>query len=76
MNWQHLDHVQLVEDLRNAFIGCVLSGAAECFALLRQAGSDYQWSVQGAEVARVLAGTGVCPLRAADAVSAMRCGEA
>ena len=60
MNWQQLDHVQLVEDLRNAFIGCMLSVAAECFALLRQAGSDYQWSVQCAEVARVLAGTGVC----------------
>ena len=46
MNWQQLDHVQLVEDLRAAFIGCLLSVAAECFALLRQAGSDYHWSVK------------------------------
>ena len=45
MNWQHLDHVQLVEDLRNAFIGCVLSGAAECFALLRQAS---RWAPENA----------------------------
>ena len=76
MNWQHLDHVQLVEDLRNAFIGCVLSGAAECFALLRQASSDYQWSVQGRGGGARAGGHGRVPLRAADAVSAMRRGEA
>lgn len=52
--------MQLVEDLRNAYICSVLSVASECFTLLRQASTDYQWSVQSAEVARVLAATGVC----------------
>lgn len=52
--------MQLVEDLRNAYICSVLSVASECFTLLRQASADYQWSVQSAEVVRVLAATGVC----------------
>lgn len=60
LDWSRLDHVQLVEDLRNAYICSVLSVASECFTLLHRASADYQWSVQCAEIARVLAATGVC----------------
>lgn len=58
-DWQKLDHVQLVEDLRNA-VGCsVLMAYTQAFAMLYAASTAYEWSVQCAEVARVVAATSV-----------------
>lgn len=63
-DWQKLDHVQLVEDLRNA-VGCsVVMAFSQAFSMLYAASTAYEWSVECAEVARVVAATSIarCPL--------------
>lgn len=56
-DWQKLDHVQLIEDLRNTYVCGQLVLTAQAFALLRRASSDYSWSMKTEEVARVTAGS-------------------
>ena len=63
-DWQKLDHVQLVDDLRNA-VGCsVVMAFSQAFSMLSAASTAYEWSVECAEVARVVAATSIarCPL--------------
>ena len=63
-DWQKLDHVQLVDDLRNA-VGCsVVMAFSQAFSMLHAASTSYDWSVECAEVARVVAATSIarCPL--------------
>ena len=59
-DWQKLDHVQLVEDLRNNFVCCQLSIFAQAFTLLKIAGEDYEWSLKLDEIARVISSMSFC----------------
>jgi 6-phosphogluconate dehydrogenase len=54
-DWSKLDHVQLVEDLRNVFVCCQLVIFAEGCDLLKSASDDYEWSIEMSGVARVIA---------------------
>lgn len=58
--WQKLDHVQVVEDLRNNYVCCQLSIMAQAFSLLKIAGEEYQWSMKLEEIARVIQGAALC----------------
>ncbi|CBK19986.2 uncharacterized protein [Blastocystis hominis] len=55
-DWQKLDHVQLIEDLRNTFVCGQLVLATQTFALLRRASEDFSWAMKLEEVGRVVAG--------------------
>ena len=55
IDWQKLDHVQLVEDLRNAVICATVMTFIQGFQLLQAASGDYEWSVSCEETARVVA---------------------
>ena len=54
-DWQKLDHVQLVEDLRNAVICATTMTFIQGLQLVQAASGDYEWSVSCEEAARVIA---------------------
>lgn len=58
-SWQKLDHVQLVEDLRNAVVCSIVMTAIQAFSMIQAASNDYEWSIDCSEVARVIVSSSI-----------------
>lgn len=58
-SWQKLDHVQLVEDLRNAVTCSIMMSAIQAFTMIEAASKDYEWSINCSEVIRVIVASSI-----------------
>ena len=58
-SWQKLDHVQLVEDLRNAVTCSIIMSTIQAFTMIQAASNDYEWSINCSEVIRVIVASSI-----------------
>ena len=59
-DWNKLDHVAFLEDLRNSYVCSQLSIIAQAFTLLKIASEEYEWNMKLGEIARVIQGMSFC----------------
>ena len=58
-SWQKLDHVQLVEDIRNAVTCSIIMSTIQAFTMIQAASNDYEWSINCSEVIRVIVASSI-----------------